>query len=77
MVKKQLRTQLGHELMLPVKIERPAQWCQDANNRQKKITYKMLYVKKEDWEKYRPKNWKELVSAFFKKDTQRVVAANR
>ena len=31
----------------PLKIERLAQWCDDANARQKKIAYKMLYVKQE------------------------------
>jgi len=51
----------------PCKITRLAQWCQDANSRQKKITCKMLYVKQEDWDKYKPKNWKELVAAFYKK----------
>jgi len=47
----------------PLKISRLAQWCQDANNRQKKISYKMLYVKQEVWDKYKPKNWKDLVAS--------------
>ena len=46
----------------PLKIKRLAQWCDDANVRQK-ITYKMLYVKQEEWEKYKPKNWKELIAS--------------
>jgi len=46
----------------PLKIKRLAQWCDDANARQKKITCKMLYVKQEDWDKYKPKNWKNLLS---------------
>jgi type III restriction enzyme len=45
-----------------LKIDRLAQWCDDANARQKKITYKMLYVKQEEWDRYKPKNWKDLVS---------------
>ena len=45
----------------PLKIKRLAQWCEDANARQKKIVYKMLYVRQEDWEKYCPKYWNELV----------------
>jgi len=45
----------------PLKIKRLVQWCVDANTRQKKIVYKMLYVKQEAWEKYKPKNWKELI----------------
>ena len=46
----------------PLKIKRLAQWCDDANARQKKVAYKMLYVKQEDWEKYKPNNWKELIA---------------
>jgi len=48
----------------PLKIKRLAQWCDDANARQKKISYKMLYVKQDDWEKYRLKTWVELVKVF-------------
>ncbi len=44
-----------------LKMKRLAQWCEDANARQKKITYKMLYVRQEEWEKYRPKTWNELI----------------
>jgi len=45
----------------PLKIQRLAQWCADANSRQKRITYKMLYVKQEDWERYNPLTWPDLV----------------
>lgn len=47
-----------------LKIKRLAQWCDDANARQNKITYKMLYVKQEEWDKYKPKNWKDLTALF-------------
>ena len=47
-----------------LKIKRLAQWCDDANARQKKIAYKMLYVKQEEWDKYKPNSWKKLVSVF-------------
>ncbi|MEK7447941.1 MAG: TnsA endonuclease N-terminal domain-containing protein, partial [Planctomycetota bacterium] len=47
-----------------LKIKRLAQWCDDANARQKKITYKMLYVKQEDWDKYKPKNWQDVIMLF-------------
>ena len=46
------------------KIKRLEQWCQDASERQKKIAYKMLYVKQEQWEKYKPKNFAELIEVF-------------
>lgn len=43
-----------------LKIKRLKQWCEDANERQKKINYSMLYVKQEEWEKYKPRDFKEL-----------------
>jgi len=46
------------------KIKRLAQWCEDASDRQKKITYKMLYVKQEEWDKYKPTSFKQLAEAF-------------
>ncbi|MCF7896643.1 DEAD/DEAH box helicase family protein [Candidatus Gracilibacteria bacterium] len=46
------------------KIKRLAQWCEDASERQKKIAYKMLYVKQEEWDKYTPKSFAELVANF-------------
>jgi len=46
------------------KIKRLEQWCEDASVRQKKIAYKMLYVKQEEWDKYKPKNFKQLIELF-------------
>lgn len=48
------------------KIKRLAQWCEDATERQKKNVYKMLYVKQEDWDKYKPTSFKQLVGIFSK-----------
>ncbi|WP_028322571.1 DEAD/DEAH box helicase family protein [Desulfatiglans anilini] len=48
------------------KIKRLRQWCKDASERQKNIKYKMLYVKQEDWEKYKPKNFAELTASLEK-----------
>lgn len=45
----------------PLKIERLEQWCEDINKAQKKVIYKMLYVKQEEYEKYKPKNFNGLV----------------
>jgi len=42
------------------KIKRLAQWCDDANEQQHRIKYHMLYVKQEEWEKYRPKDFGDL-----------------
>ncbi len=46
------------------KIKRLAQWCDDASERQKKISYKMLYVKQEEWDKYKPTSFKQLIDLF-------------
>lgn len=46
-----------------LKIERLKQWCEDVNKRQSKIQYSMLYVKQEQFEKYNPQNFRELVEA--------------
>ncbi|MFA7170034.1 MAG: DEAD/DEAH box helicase family protein [Candidatus Paceibacterota bacterium] len=43
------------------KIKRLKQWCDDASEAQSKIEYKMLYVKQEEWGKYKPKDFGELV----------------
>ena len=55
----------------PLKIKRLSQWCDDANARQKKIAYKMLYVKQEDWEKYKPDTWKKVIAIFGKAQAQK------
>ncbi|MFA6307137.1 MAG: DEAD/DEAH box helicase family protein [Patescibacteria group bacterium] len=46
------------------KINRLKQWCEDASERQKKIEYKMIYVKQEEWDKYKSKSFKQLVEVF-------------
>ncbi len=50
----------------PLKIERLKQWCEDINAVQKKVSYKMLYVKQEEYEKYKPKNFGDLVKLCIK-----------
>jgi type III restriction enzyme len=43
------------------KIKRLYQWCDDINVAQSKIKFTALYVKQEDFEKYTPKSFGELV----------------
>lgn len=43
-----------------LKIERLKQWCEDVNARQKLVKYSMLYVKQEEFEKYKPGTFGEL-----------------
>lgn len=47
-----------------LKIKRLEQWCIDANKQQSKITYKILYIKQEDWEKYKVKDFEEMIKVF-------------
>ena len=56
-----IETKGREDLDDPLKMERLKQWCGDANERQKKITYKMLYVKQEGWDTYKPKDFTELI----------------
>lgn len=55
-----IETKGREDLEYPLKIERLKQWCGDANKRQSKIRYLMLYVKQEQFEKYKPQSFKEL-----------------
>jgi type III restriction enzyme len=57
-----IETKGREDLDDPLKIARLKQWCEDANERQKKINYKMLYVKQEDWEKYKPTKLSDIES---------------
>ncbi|HPS72033.1 MAG TPA: DEAD/DEAH box helicase family protein [Bacteroidales bacterium] len=49
------------------KIKRLAQWCVDVNANQRDVIYKMLYIKQEEWDKDRFKNFDEVVRVFGKK----------
>ncbi len=50
------------------KIARLRQWCDDVNNLKAGTEYKMLYVKQEEWEKFRPKTFAECIRAFVNHD---------
>ena len=43
------------------KIKRLYQWCDDVNAAQNEVHYTALYVKQEDYEKYTPENFSQLV----------------
>jgi type III restriction enzyme len=47
-----------------IKFERLQLWCEDVNARQNRAVYKALYVKQEVWEKYKAKDFKELINLF-------------
>lgn len=48
------------------KLNRLYQWCDDINAAQNKIKVTAVYIKQEDFEKYTPKNFGELVKNFKK-----------
>jgi len=59
-----IETKGREDLDDPLKINRLKQWCLDANKRQKKFEYQMLYVKQEEWEKYKPQSFNELIKIY-------------
>jgi len=48
------------------KIKRLAQWCDDLNKAQTKMQIGWLYIEQEQFEKYKPKNYAELIKLFNK-----------
>lgn len=48
------------------KIQRLYQWCKDVNQIQRKIKFTGLYVKQEEYEKYKPSSFSQLVNLFIK-----------
>lgn len=50
-----------------LKFQRLQKWCEDVNARQTRVVYKALYIKQEEWEKDRLKNFDEVVSVFEEK----------
>jgi len=50
-----------------LKFERLLKWCEDVNDRQNRVVYKALYIKQEEWEKDKLKNFDEVVRVFDKK----------
>jgi type III restriction enzyme len=47
-----------------LKFERLKKWCEDVNNRQSRMIYKPLYIKQDEWEKNKYKNFDEAIRAF-------------
>ncbi len=46
------------------KMRRLRQWCEDINTMQSKIKYDFVYVDQESFEKYKPKSFNDLLTAF-------------
>jgi len=47
-----------------LKFERLLKWCEDVNDRQNRVVYKALYIKQEEWEKDKLKNFDEVLRVF-------------
>lgn len=54
------------DLDVPLKMERLKQWCADSNATQNKIRFDYVFVEEEEFEKYAPMSFKELVDNFRK-----------
>jgi len=52
-----VETKGREDLEDPLKLERLKQWCDDVNKKNSGVTYSWLYVKQDDYEKYKPKNF--------------------
>ena len=48
------------------KIQRLYQWCEDVNQTQKKVKFIGLYIKQEEYEKYKPSSFSQLTNLFLK-----------
>jgi type III restriction enzyme len=44
-----------------LKFERLQKWCEDVNARQSKVRYEALYIKQEEWDKNKAKDFDEVV----------------
>ncbi|KJJ85544.1 type III restriction protein res subunit [Candidatus Omnitrophus magneticus] len=48
----------------PLKIARLKQWCDDVNKSQSEVMCHCLYVRQDEYEKYKPRNFSELLKNF-------------
>ena len=48
------------------KVDRLYQWCEDVNKAQKKLKFTGLYVKQEEYDKYKPSSFSQLTSLFIR-----------
>lgn len=54
------------DLDVPLKMERLKKWCEDINATQNKNRFDYVFVEEEEFEKYAPKSFSELVNNFRK-----------
>ncbi len=54
------------DLDVPLKMQRLRQWCEDVNAAQSDVHYDFVFVDEDDFEKYRPKSFGNLMKVFLK-----------
>jgi len=59
-----IETKGREDLDVPLKTERLKQWCDDVNSVQSEIKYDFIFVDEEDFHKYKPQSFSELVKNF-------------
>ena len=59
-----VETKGREDLNDPGKWERLKQWCKDASAVDGGLQYRALFVREEDWEKYKPTNFQNAIAAF-------------
>ncbi|MBH0177573.1 MAG: DEAD/DEAH box helicase family protein [Nitrospira sp.] len=59
-----VETKGQEDLDVPLKMERLKQWCADINKVQKAVQYDFVFVDDQSFQKYQPKSFSSLVSAF-------------
>ncbi len=52
------------DLDVPLKMERLWQWCEDINRVQSDVKYDFVYVDQENFEKYKPTTFRQLMDGF-------------
>jgi len=59
-----VETKGQEDLDVPRKMERLRQWCEDINRVQVNVKYDFVYVDQENFEKYKPASFEQLVDGF-------------
>ena len=52
------------DLDVPQKMERLKRWCEDINGVQDKVRFDYVFVDEEDFERYKPDSFSDLVRGF-------------
>jgi len=66
-----LETKGQEDLDVPLKMARLKQWCEDINKVQQEIVFDFVFVDQESFEKYQPKNFRELAKSFLEYKTNK------